>query len=243
MLKPQLSAFIVCRDAAVFLPHVIANLRRCCDEVLVAVDPQSRDGTLAVAQQYADLAWHPEHDDWLPNSARNEAAGRCRGQWLLMLDDDELLPPALLERIPQLMHSGFQECAFQRRNLVGDGSQWITSAPWWPDWQVRLRSRMAWEAQPWPRETHGVPPAFSRLSVATSSLWHLKFVVKPPAQRAAVFDRWSTRYDATSNAHYRQFALYEDYAWQTAAVDEAPPAELVGLLAAVGTTDEERING
>lgn len=231
----MISAFIVCRDAAHLLPSLITNARRVCSEVLVAVDPQSSDDTLSVARTLADDAWLPERAEFMPDSARNEAAARCHGDWLLMLDDDELLPPALQIALLNLASEryAFQEYVFRRRHVSPDGQQWITSEPWWPDWQVRLRSRQAWQQWEWPVATHGTPPdGPHRGWFMASALWHLKFAVKSAAQRTDTMQRWGATMPYALSDHFRKFSLPESYHYEVAPFDEPAPQELAQMLEA-----------
>ena len=82
-------------------------LRRClpsvafCAEVLV-IDIDSQDETAAVAEANgARVLCH----DWVPiaERARLELVGEARHEWLLFLDPDEVLPPALATQIAALV--------------------------------------------------------------------------------------------------------------------------------------------
>ncbi len=225
----SVSAFVITRDSARILPHTLANLRAFADELVVVVDAASADDTAQVAARLADRAevWEvggcPEH-------VRNEAVALCRGDWLLMADDDELWPPAWQAQLPALLQGRAQECVFPRKHVLA-GARWITSEPWYPDWQIRLRTRAAWERYPWPHVPHAVPDAWGRAFV-NAPFWHLKFVVQDVQTRLARMTRWGElRADATGE-HYRKFALPEEFQWQTAPIDEQAPRELAGLLAA-----------
>jgi glycosyltransferase involved in cell wall biosynthesis len=84
-----------------------ALLRRClptvafCDEVIV-IDIDSRDDTAAVAEEHgARVLRHA----WVPiaERARLELIGEAKHDWLLFLDPDEVLPPALAEQIAEVV--------------------------------------------------------------------------------------------------------------------------------------------
>jgi hypothetical protein len=227
----MLSAFVIARDAEWLLPHVCANLRRFCAEIVLVIDDASVDDSFEVARRLADVAvcWPVGYG--VPEAVRNEAAALCRGDWLLMVDDDELFPPAWSARLPELLAWGPQEFGFPRRHVIGDGSRWITSAPWWPDWQIRLRSRAAWEHVPWPRHLHAVPPDYCRQMVM-APFWHLKFMVKSRERREARMALWGASWGECLNDHYRRFSVPEGYDWQMGPVDEEPPVELAEMIAA-----------
>ncbi len=60
---------------------------------LIVVDNGSTDGTVAVAEQHADLVLHagPER-----SAQRNLGIERSRGDWILWIDADMVLPPTLI---------------------------------------------------------------------------------------------------------------------------------------------------
>ena len=74
-----------------------------CDEVIV-IDIDSHDRTAAVAEAHdARVLRHA----WVPiaERARLELVGEAKHDWLLFLDPDEKLPPALAEQIVDLVPS------------------------------------------------------------------------------------------------------------------------------------------
>lgn len=225
----MLSAFMITRDAERWLAPVLANLRQVADEIIVIVDEASSDDTWQVARRLADRAEFWPVPDAVPEAVRKEAAALCNGDWIWMADDDELIPPALVRYI-SLLSGGYQEYAFARKHVIGDGSRWITSAPWWPDTQIRLRSREAWQRYGWPRVLHQTPPDFRRMLVQDPAFWHLKFMLRSLDERQARLAAWGEVCKPALNDHYRRFSLPEEYAWETAPIDEEPPAELGEIL-------------
>lgn len=236
MTALPISAFIVTKDGAALLPSAIANLRHFASEVLVIVDAESRDESWPVAHELADRAelWTV---DGSYESVLNEAAAVCRHDWILYGHDDELWTPACVALLPSLLYTGKQEFIFPRKHIVGQTGSWITSAPWFPDGQLRLRSRAAWQQYPWPRRVHAVPEPWQRMTVQTP-IWHLKFLVKSENLRKERLARWGEMWDEARSDHYRRFSLPEGYDWQTGPCDEEPPAEFAAMLAAEDSNKE-----
>jgi hypothetical protein len=231
----MLSAFVISRDGAHLLPAVIANLRHVADEVIVVADMASIDDTFGVARQLADRAACWSLAGGVPEAVRTEAAALCSGDWLLMLDDDELLPPTLQARIVDLLRwPDAQEYVFSRKHIVGDGAHWLAGEPWFPDWQLRLRSRAAWQQYPWPRLPHSSPAPWQRQAIQ-AALWHLKFMVREESERNRRMLDWGRAWPQALDDHYRRFSLPERYDMPIAPLDEDAPAELTGLLARDGT--------
>lgn len=93
--RPTLSACIIARDEEVHLPGCLASVAF-CDEIVV-VDSGSRDATVAIARAAgARVIEQP----WLGYAAqRNVAADHAIGEWVLEVDADERVSPALRAEI------------------------------------------------------------------------------------------------------------------------------------------------
>jgi glycosyltransferase involved in cell wall biosynthesis len=92
---PTLSACIIARDEAHRLPDCLASVAF-CDEVVV-VDSGSTDATVKIA---VTAGARVIEQPWLGFSAqRNVALDHARGDWVLEIDADERLTPALSAEI------------------------------------------------------------------------------------------------------------------------------------------------
>lgn len=112
------------------------KIARCLDSVPFAaeklvVDSGSTDDTVAIAQAHGARVIH---HDWLGfGPQRNFAATQCSHPWILMLDADEYLTPALIDelqqRLPALMESD-AAAAILRRHLIymGRPMRWYRPA-------------------------------------------------------------------------------------------------------------------
>lgn len=91
-MAPTLSVCLVTANSSDRLAWWCDQVRRYADEVLIAVDASSTDDTYGIARHYADRArpvelggTRAQARDWLHHQAGSD--------WILMLDDDEMLPP------------------------------------------------------------------------------------------------------------------------------------------------------
>ena len=92
---PRLSALVVARNEAARLDSCLGFLRF-VDEIVVLLD-RSTDGSAAVAQRFGarvvEGVWEIEGE------RRNAGIAACRGDWILEVDADEHVTPALAAEI------------------------------------------------------------------------------------------------------------------------------------------------
>lgn len=103
-----LSGVVVARNEADRIARCVGSLARVCAEVVV-LDSGSDDDTVAVARAAGARVLH---QDWLGFAAqKNAAIGHATRPWVLLLDADEWLEPAALDRLRALFASGRVESA------------------------------------------------------------------------------------------------------------------------------------
>lgn len=94
---PRLSALVLTRNEEHNLPNVLASLRGWVDEVVV-VDSESTDRTVEIARssgaRVVPFPATPHVDE-----ARAAGLAAARGDWVLSIDADEMVPPTLARRI------------------------------------------------------------------------------------------------------------------------------------------------
>jgi hypothetical protein len=234
----MLSALAVTRDSAPWLPYFLANMRSFADEVVVVVDRGSTDNTLAIARDLADRV-----EEWEVGGYQElvlqKATELCRGDWIMRLDDDELMPPEFIDTVQWLMQravkSPTDDYDFRRLSLVEDGSKVARSPDIWPDFQVRLRTAEAYHTVPWGTAAHFYPPARQRWTVSTddTTIWHMRHFVRSEAElRARQIRIW--RLQAREVSRIDAFLRSLSEPWQILDAPSSRPAELDALLAALG---------
>lgn len=94
------TALIGSHNEAALLPRCLGSVAF-CDEVIV-IDIDSHDRTAAVAEEHGARVLRHE---WVPiaERARLELVGEARHDWLLFLDPDEVLSPALARQIADML--------------------------------------------------------------------------------------------------------------------------------------------
>jgi len=137
----MITALVHTRNEREQLPGCLESLRW-ADEIVVA-DMASDDGTRDIALQFGarliDMPIEP-----IVERVRNAAVAQCLGDWLMVLDADERVSPALAKRIPQLATAtDVAAYSIPRKNyFLG---VWLEHGCW-PDPQIRLarRRKIAW---------------------------------------------------------------------------------------------------
>jgi hypothetical protein len=233
-----ISAMMAVRDGGWLLPPAVHNLRKFVDQIVIVADPDSTDDTVEVAKSLGDavVEWHT-HGTY--ETVLNRAAMElCSCDWILLSHDDEIWTPSAIGTVCSAMsQAGVNECVFPRKHLVGDGSHWVTSEPWWPDYQPRLRSRTAWERAPWPVRIHASPPEYPIRIVSQIPFLHLKFIVKSQAERERRLNDWMALDDLARQEHYQKFSLPERFSWNVAPMGDGLPMEVAWMFS---LTEERR---
>ncbi len=136
---PAPNALSVCCATRVSPPQTrasLAPLRGVAAEIVVGLDARLAER----ASEYEEFA---DRVIVLPCGVVErdlaELHRACTQEWVLRVDDDETVSPALLAELPALLADGVvRRYAIARRWVVDDGARWVDEAPWWPDFRVRL---------------------------------------------------------------------------------------------------------
>jgi (heptosyl)LPS beta-1,4-glucosyltransferase len=131
----MLSVVITAWNEAANLPRAVKSVSGLADEIVV-VDTESTDDTIAVAKKLGCKVFsHP--NTGIVEPVRNFSISKASGNWILLLDADEEVSPALAKAIHQAMTSDAADYfRLPRKNLIF--GKWITSSHWWPDYVYRL---------------------------------------------------------------------------------------------------------
>lgn len=123
-----------------------ANLAAALESVswageIIVVDSHSTDDTVAIARR---MATRVEVRDWPGYSAqKNFAAELASHDWILSLDADERITPALASEIRKLLSTTPSANGYRIPRVAWYLGRWIRSTDWYPDYQLRLYNRRA----------------------------------------------------------------------------------------------------
>jgi hypothetical protein len=135
---PTLSVCCITRGPSRRVAHQIELLRSVAAEIVVAVDDRVDTALLGPLVDVADeVVLYPYEDPvdrpvgWIH--------ALCRGDWILWLDDDELVSTRLLAELESLVRApDVTHYWLTRRWLYRDTRSILDDAPWYPDYQLRL---------------------------------------------------------------------------------------------------------
>ncbi|BDX21075.1 glycosyl transferase family 2 [Polynucleobacter sp. TUM22923] len=136
---PTLSVVLITRNEEANLADCLASLEGIAQQIVV-VDTSSTDKTLEIAQKYGALISTPA--DWPGfGPQKNRALDLATGDWVLSLDADERLSPALRSEILTAMHHPAQIDCFAIPRLSWYCGRFIRHSGWNPDFVDRLFKR------------------------------------------------------------------------------------------------------
>jgi glycosyltransferase involved in cell wall biosynthesis len=138
--RQTLSICIITMNAAQRIEPVLKHLRPLADELVIGIDSKTTDNTLALCKPYADECFMVDNPAATCNGGLKDLVSRCHGDWVLRLDDDELMVPDFERFIPALMaQTRFTHFKIPRLHLCGfDPLMWVDDGYLWPDYQLRL---------------------------------------------------------------------------------------------------------
>jgi glycosyltransferase involved in cell wall biosynthesis len=136
---PKLSVTVIARNEASCLAEALTSAAW-ADEIVV-VDAESTDDTVAVARQHAHTVvvrpWTGYGDQ------KNHAASIASHDWILSLDADERITPALAREIASLLRHEPPARGYAIPRVTRHLGRWLRSTDWYPDHQLRLYDRRA----------------------------------------------------------------------------------------------------
>jgi glycosyltransferase involved in cell wall biosynthesis len=137
MPRKTLSVAMIAMNEEANLPRTLQSVKW-ADEI-VLVDSGSRDRTIEIAKSFgAKTSFHQFGGH---GEQKNVALDLCTGDWILLLDADEVLTPELQIEIQQLLAAepSFDAYWIPRLNLYF--GRWIRHGGFYPDRKLRLFKR------------------------------------------------------------------------------------------------------
>ena len=136
---PTLSVILITRNEEANLADCLASLEGIAQQIVV-VDTNSSDRTLEIAKSYGAAIAQPQ--DWPGfGPQKNRGLDLATGEWVLSLDADERLTPALKSEIVTAIHHSAHVDCFAIPRLSWYCGRFIRHSGWNPDYVDRLFKR------------------------------------------------------------------------------------------------------
>jgi glycosyltransferase involved in cell wall biosynthesis len=134
---PKLSVTVITHNEGSSIAAALESVSW-ADEIIV-VDSHSSDETTAIARQFTPLVLVRDWAGYGPQ--KNYAAARATNDWILSIDADERITPALADEIKALMQAGPAAQGYRLPRVTYYLGRWIRSTDWYPDFHLRLYDR------------------------------------------------------------------------------------------------------
>jgi glycosyltransferase involved in cell wall biosynthesis len=166
---PRLSVTVIALNQEANIGPCLASVSF-ADEIVV-VDTGSADRTVEVARHYTDRVVAAPWQGFA--RTKNFALDQARMEWVLSLDTDERVPPALQEEILSVVRADGPLTGYRvpRKNYVG--GRWIRHLGWYPDYTLRLFRRE--QGRFGDREVHEEVQVAGPVGTLTSPLEHYSY--------------------------------------------------------------------
>ena len=136
---PTLSVILITRNEEANLDDCLASLEGIAQQIVV-VDTNSSDRTIDIAKSYGATISQPH--DWPGfGPQKNRALDLATSEWVLSLDADERLTPALRSEILTAIHHSAHIDCFALPRLSWYCGRFIRHSGWSPDYVDRLFKR------------------------------------------------------------------------------------------------------
>jgi glycosyltransferase involved in cell wall biosynthesis len=136
---PGLTVTVITKNEAPNLTAALDSVRW-ADEIVV-VDSGSTDETTAIAGRFTPRVVERPFRGY--GEQKNHAASLASHDWILSLDADERVSPALAEEIRALLGGEPPARGYRIPRVTFHLGRWIRTTDWYPDFQLRLYDRRA----------------------------------------------------------------------------------------------------
>ena len=133
---PKVSVTVITKNEAADIAAALASVHW-ADEIVV-VDSESTDDTVALARQVTERVIVRPWAGYV--AQKNFAASLASHDWILSLDADERITPALAQEIQATLNNP-THTAYRIPRVTWHLGRWIRTTDWYPDDQLRLYDR------------------------------------------------------------------------------------------------------
>jgi glycosyltransferase involved in cell wall biosynthesis len=134
--KMPVSICIIAGNEAARISRALESVASWAGEIIVVINDDVSDGTDKIAESFGVKVFR---EPWKGHIAqKNSAADKATQPWILGLDADEEISPALRDKIRCAMDEPGDRVAYGFPRCTQFCGRWIRHGDWYPDWQTRL---------------------------------------------------------------------------------------------------------
>lgn len=125
------------------LSNAISSIKSLAEEIVV-VDMKSEDKTQEIAEKAGARVYEFKKVGYV-EPARNFAIEKATGDWIFILDADEIVPSSLAKKIREITKAPKADYyRIPRKNIIF--GKWMKHSRWWPDYNIRLfkKGKVTW---------------------------------------------------------------------------------------------------
>ena len=133
----RISGVVIALNEAHQLHYALSTLLPWCDEVIV-VDQHSEDETASIAEDMGAKVYQHDRTGGIADPARRFAVAQATGDWVFILDADEMVPPTLAAHLRQFVDGDppFDVVLVPRANVIL--GRWLKYGNNWPARHARF---------------------------------------------------------------------------------------------------------
>jgi len=136
MSSVSISVVINTLNEEIYLPYLLRSVRSWASEIIV-IDMYSEDKTVEIAESFGATVYMHENVGFV-EPAREFAISKASGDWILMIDADEIVPYPLSRLLIDIAESGeFDLVSIPRFNYLCGGP--LMTAKWGPTQDTSIR--------------------------------------------------------------------------------------------------------
>jgi glycosyltransferase involved in cell wall biosynthesis len=137
--RPLISAFIICMNEERQIRRCLESIKW-CDEIIV-IDSGSTDATLSICREYTDKIFERAWPGFIEQ--KRFGLEKCKGEWVLNLDADEVVTPELEKEIKDTIRGEHPANGYHLLRVVFYLGKFWRKGGWYPEYRLRLCRRSA----------------------------------------------------------------------------------------------------
>lgn len=133
--KPLLSVAMITFNEERIIEKTLSAIHNWVDEIVV-IDSFSTDNTLNILEMFNVSLFKEKWQGYAKQ--KNSAISKCNGEWILVLDADEIVTKELQNEIQEVIKSPKENIGFKIPRKFFVSKRWIKYGGYYPDYQLRL---------------------------------------------------------------------------------------------------------